>query len=391
MKNRTTRHLSIYYFFVFCGIGGVFPLLSVYFDQELHLSGTEIGTIMSIGPVITLLLQPIWGLICDYTRKPKTVLTATLILTGLVGMLYLLANDYLWLLFIAGFLAVFQSAIIPISDSISVSYTQKIRADYGSIRLWGALGFAFSAFFMGKISEWTGLKVIFICLAFSLLTGALLVRKMPDSGGEFQVDLRSGLRDLMKIPKFVLFIFATFLIFGPVQGNNVYFGLLIGQLGGSIVGIGAAFLVAAGTEAPFMRLCGPWIRKRGFLLVTLLAALVSCLRWFFYFLEPDVMLVYVSTIAQGFSVGLFIPAALSYVKHISPDEVTATAVSLYSAAGTGLGNWFCVFFGGLLLDAFNISAVYLFYGVMTFAGVCLLGVIMKMEKRETIVGRAEAL
>lgn len=381
-KKSVLTQLSIYYFILFCGLGGVFPLLSLYLSQTIHLSGSEIGTVMSIGPIITLFFQPAWGMVTDYTGHPKRILAGTLAVAGLLAIPYYFAHHFATIFFIAILLAIFQSAIVPISDSLTVSYTAKIKADYGNIRLWGALGFAVSAFIMGRLSETYSLSIIFIGLMLSFWLSMIFVRALPHEGGAFRVDLTSGVKQLTKMPKFMLFIAASFLLFGPIQGNNVYFGLLISQAGGTVTGVGFAFLLAAGTEAPFMRLSGPWIRKSGFLTVTLLAGGVSCLRWIFYSFEPGPVWLYVSTIAQGFSVGLFIPAGINYVKQLVPTKITATAVSLYSAAGNGLGNWFSVFIGGFILDKFNVNSVYIFYAVLSFLGLLLLFWIRRLEKAE---------
>ncbi|MDF0726481.1 MFS transporter [Cytobacillus sp. S13-E01] len=100
------------------------------------------------------------------------------------------------------------------------------------------------------------------------------------------------------------------------------------------------------------------------------------------FFEPSLYLVFATIIAQGFSVGLFIPAALQYVRDISPSSVRVTAVSLYSAVGNGLGSWFSTFVGGMILDAYDINHVYLFYSLLTFSGLLLLIVIMLIDRKK---------
>jgi len=82
--------------------------------------------------------------------------------------------------------------------------------------------------------------------------------------------------------------------------------------------------------------------------------------------------VYATIISQGFSIGLFIPAALQYVQKMTPKSVGATAISIYSAIGNGLGNWFCTFIGGLILERYEIMGVYTFFTMMTMLGLLLL-------------------
>jgi PPP family 3-phenylpropionic acid transporter len=132
-----------------------------------------------------------------------------------------------------------------------------------------------------------------------------------------------------------------------------------------------------------MQYANRFISKLGMIRVLIIAAAISMLRWYFYFLEPSLLLVYITTIAQGFSVGLFIPAALQYVRDISPKEVRVTAISIYSAVGNGLGCWFCTYFGGFLFEWYSIETVYLFYGVLTSFGVGTLLIVARLERNLT--------
>ncbi len=378
-------NMRAFYFLSFFAIGALFPLLSVYLQNEVGLNGAQIGTIMSIGPITMLVAQPVWGMLSDYTRKPRILLTIAVIGTGAIGLMYITTDLYPALVFIAAFLAIFQSAIIPLSDSMSMNYVHENGGDYGRIRLWGAAGFAVAVWLMGNLSDWFGQSIIFYVFAIILWASAFYALRMPKDSSVVRVELVSGLRKLVKVPRFVLFLVVTFLVFGPIMANNFYFGLLIQFVGGSLAGVGFAFLLAAGSEIPFMRWAGSLINKQGIIVILFLAALVSGLRWLFYFMEPSPTFIYVTTVIQGLSIGLFIPAALQYVRNLAPSEVKATAISLYSAVGNGLGAWFFTFFAGLIMDWQNVLYVYLFYGVLTLIGAALILVIMRLEKRGATV------
>lgn len=55
----------------------------------------------------------------------------TSLLAGVFGLSYLLFDHYLLIVSVAIALAIFQSAIIPVSDSITLQYTTRIKANYG--------------------------------------------------------------------------------------------------------------------------------------------------------------------------------------------------------------------------------------------------------------------
>lgn len=380
-KQANILSLKIFYLFSFFAVGSLTPLLSVYLANEAGLNGIEIGTIMSVGPIVMIVFQPIWGIVCDWSGKPAKILAMTSLLAGLFGLGYLLFEPYLLLVSVAVVLAIFQSAIIPVSDSITLQYTTRIKSNYGKIRLFGSLGFGVAVFVMGKLSEsFIGPSVIFYAFFIGLLIAALLALRLPEEPPQVKAKLFSGMKELVTMKRFLIFLAVTFLIFGPNLANNVYYGLFVEARGGTYTGIGIAFLLAVLSEIPFMRMAGSWINKLGLLPITLLAGIASLVRWLLYFTEPSLAIVYVTSMIQGFSLGLFIPAALQYIREVVPPHITVTAVTLYSAIGNGLGNWFSTFSGGIILDKSGIYMVYLFYSLLTLMGMLLTVWLMRLEK-----------
>lgn len=375
--------LQGFYLFVFFGIGSLFPLLSVYLSEVEKLNGYEIGIILSVGPVVMIFFQPFWGMLADMKNVHNKLLTLTTLITGIAALGYVFFEGFISFLIIATALAIFQSAIIPLSDSISLKYTSKTGVNYGNVRLFGSLGFGLAVFAMGRLSEWNP-QVIFYAFFLTLLISAFFSMKMPKEPSGRPLGLLAGMKDLMGMKKFLIFLGVTFMIFGPNLANNFYFSLFVEDRGGTYTGIGIAFLIAVLSEIPFMRVAGSWIRNLGLLQVAFIAAVVSLIRWIFYFTEPALSLVYASAIIQGFSLGLFIPAGLQYIRDITPLHITATAVTIYSAVGNGLGNWFFTFFGGIIFEEFSIYGVYLFFAALTLIGVFLTAWLLKVEKRSNL-------
>ncbi|KHE70572.1 MFS transporter, partial [Halobacillus sp. BBL2006] len=146
----------MFYFFTFFSFGSLFPLLSVFLEEEKGLNHTQIGIIIAALPLVTIFIQPIWGMISDYTRRPKRLLMTASIVASLLGWFYPLLQIFPVLLVGIICIAVFQSGIVPLSDSLSLNFVQKNGKEYGNIRLWGAVGFAVSVFILGRVTEETG-------------------------------------------------------------------------------------------------------------------------------------------------------------------------------------------------------------------------------------------
>ncbi|MEH7126453.1 MFS transporter [Bacillus sp. JJ1532] len=385
---RNILSMQGFYLLTFFGVGSLYPLLSVYLSEVEHLNGYQIGTIMSISPIIMIFFQPLWGMVSDKLNAPIKILTVTTLIAGIFSLGFITFSGYYWIFITFTCVAIFQSAIIPISDSLSIKYSSKVKVNYGNIRLFGSLGFGVAVFIMGRLSEWNP-KIIFISFFASLFIASILARKMPSENVSNNQNLLSGVKEILVHKRFLIFLVITFLIFGPNLANNNYFGLFIENRGGTYTGIGIAFLIAVLSEIPFMKAAGSWIHRFGLLQIAALAGAVSLIRWLLYFMEPSLWVIYATAVIQGFSIGLFIPASLQYIRDITPVHITATAITLYSAIGNGLGNWFCTFVGGIIYEEFNIYSLYLFFSVLSLLGIILNLWLLKEEKGHSTLSVAK--
>ncbi|MDQ0165429.1 MFS transporter [Bacillus horti] len=390
--------MSAYFLFSFIGFGAFFPLLSLHLEES-GLSGSQIGTIVSIGPVVAIIAQPMWGMISDRFQNPRLILTICALLTGGIGLGFLLADIaqvgmFFFFACLAAFLSVFHSAMVPLSDSIVLNYVKKKGGDYGFIRLWGAVGYALAVWLAGLLIEATFTAIIFYIFAAALFVSALFVRKMPTEADVPRADIRNGLKELFRIPPYVMFLASTFLVFGTINANNFYFGLYYTAIGGTVAGVGLVFLVAAGSEAPFMLFARKVMNRLGIYQVLMICGLLSSLRWILFYFEPNPGLILALSIIQGLAIGFYIPAAVQLVRELSPDDVKVTGMTIYASFGNGLGTMACTFVGGYVIDAFSITTMYGFFGIASLIGVGLAGISMLLFRRRsnetlTIAGRSK--
>lgn len=366
-----TRTLGAYYFFFFVAFGALYPMLPLFL-REQGMSGQQIGIITGIGPVMTVLFQPLWGMIVDRWQAQRLVLFGTLGIAALLSVLYPQVDGYLLFLTLFAGMAMFHSSGVPILDSISLRTVQQYGGDYGSLRLWGAIGFAVASWFAGKMADLSGLQSIFYVYAGAMVACVLLTRALPKDSNQMKFELRKGLGKLVRLPRFLVFLFGTFLIFGTIQANNSYYSIFFTAIGGNVAGVGLSFLIAAGSEAPVMRFAGRAIQRTGLTWALVISGLISALRWLFYGYEPSPTLVMSLLFVQGLSTGLYLPAAAQFVRENTPEEIRVTALGIYSAIGNGLGSMAGTMVGGLLLDSVGIFGTYTVFGVASLVGVAAM-------------------
>jgi len=367
--DRLFFHYCALYLFIFFGYGAFYPLLTQYYTS-ISLSGTEIGVISAITPVVSIVAQPLWGMICDRYQIRKPVLILVLAATGLIALLFTLVSSFAWVLVLFIVFSLFQSAIVPVSDSMALTYAKQRNTPFGNIRLWGAVGFALAAYVTGLgVEEW-GPSAIFFIFCASLLTAVLFLRQVPGDGEQarFGVSILAGLKDLLKIPRYMLFMISAFFLFGSVNANNIWFALYYQHIGGTVAGIGLAFLLFAGSEAPAMKLATVFIRRWGLEYTILLGGLISAGRWLWYGTAPSTTWVIAMFFIQGFSVGFYLASASQYVRENTPASLQVTALAIFAAVGQGLGTMVCNLAAGLIADYAGILSVYWFFGIATLIG-----------------------
>jgi PPP family 3-phenylpropionic acid transporter len=212
----------------------------------------------------------------------------------------------------------------------------------------------------------------------ALITAMLFLIRVPEEVTEssrFTVSVFKGMKQLLRIPRFLLFLMASFCMFGAVNANNIWFSLYYQEIGGTVAGVGLAFLLFAGSEAPFMKLVGYFVRRWGLETTLLLAATFSALRWFWYSSAPSTTAVLILFFVQGVSVGFYLATAAQFVRENTPASLQVTALAVFFSVGSGLGTMLCNLLAGWIKDEFSTLAIYLFFGVLTTLGIIPLCVI----------------
>ncbi|HCN57156.1 MAG TPA: MFS transporter [Exiguobacterium sp.] len=381
MVHRQKYHFQALYFFIFFGQGALIPYLALYFSNDaFQLSASEIGTIVAVGPVLSIVLQPIWGMAADRFGRPKRLLLVALLAAGLLTISYLLTSIYLFLLLISSLWALFQCAHIPLVDTLAIEFSKRKSVDYGALRLFGSAGFALAVFILGQVTEQGSLGAIFYASGTALVLGFLVligIEETPVSTVEHE---HIPLKALFSNKRFLLFLAGGSLVFGPIFANNYYFGSYVTIRGESTALVGTLFFVAVLCEIPFMRIATRVMMRFGPIPVLVFISVLSALRTGILALEPPIFTLWILAALQGFIIGLLIPVALDYVRSLVPPSTVATAVSTYMATTTGLATALFNLMSGIVLDQWTIYAVFWVYTGSSLLGACLYLISSKIKE-----------
>lgn len=140
MTRLPATRLGLMYALEFAALGSVMPIFSVYLIEVLGLSGAQAGTVQACSAV-SAIVAPIYGSIMADRRLAARHLLAACHVVAAVAMVLLHGmSTFPWVL--ASFL-LHQMAFAPtigLTNAIAFQHLEGQRGRYGSIRVWGTIG-----------------------------------------------------------------------------------------------------------------------------------------------------------------------------------------------------------------------------------------------------------
>ena len=362
---------------LFFSMAAYYPLLGRYY-QELGFSGTQIGVLFSTATFITMFMQPVWGLICDKKGKCKHVFILMHAVIALIVLSVPYIKNYWLLLIIMSVHFTFQCGLFPLLDTM----IYKDIYDFGSIRLWGSIGFSAMVLFSGRISEIIGIQSMFFIYSLFMLVSlaiALKIREQENAFVEKRKTEKKGIKSLFK-KNYILFSIMGFFTMGAFYTSSQYFSILFSDKGGSMTAFGITYFFFAISEVPFLKLSQKIINKYGAERIILISGVILLARNFLYMSAKTYQVLLYSSILMGSFIGLILPAVAVFIKEKTEPENRATAVTLYSAISMGLGPMIFQFSSGIIYDFANISAIYMFLCFLIFIGILISRVLESDSK-----------
>lgn len=380
MKFNYGTSLKVYYFFYFTIVAGFLPFLPVYL-RRIGISGVEIGALMAIGNLVMIFAQPLWGLVSDHFQAQVRVLRITLVGGMAVILLFPLTSN-IWLLgMITVLYMLFQTPNVPLSDGIALAYLRNHSDQgFGSVRLWGSLGFSVAVLFMGYNFAGKGIQQIFYWVFALYLVTLVTTLGLPKTPPQRRAKIGKLAWQMLKNPRFLTFVGFACLVQLTFNAYNTFFSIYFSALGGTSTMLGMAWMLSALSEIPVFYF-GEVLRQRfGNLNLLRFAALVYGVRWLLYAVLDSPNQVLVSQLLQGISFGLFYLAAVNHIADIAPTGLTTTGQSLFAAITFGGGSALGSMIGGLLYQYLgltgmfrSLSVIILFALIFNFLSTYLLG------------------
>ncbi|MCY8937386.1 MFS transporter [Peribacillus frigoritolerans] len=354
--------------FLYFGLLAIFiPFLPVYLADQ-GLRPAQIGFIIGTGGFVTLITQPLWGMISDKTRTIRKVLLLLIFFSSVIGYFLYDSSSYLQLILFAMLLYFFLMPIDPLTESLNFTMAEKSGISYGSIRTYGALGYAVISLITGYVMSYFGANSLAFLFAGIGLISFIVSWMMPDAPVSGKPVTLSSLKHFFSNKETLLFLLLVFICAVPARMNDTFLGVYIRELGGSAKLVGLTWFLAAGSEIVVFALSFWWLRKGKEIIIISFAAAFFFIRYFVSAWITDPQLLAYLQVMQLLTFPIFYSAAIQYLYRIVPVEWRATGQTVLALLFFGVSGIIASYIGGAIYGAYGGKTLYLFISSISFVG-----------------------
>ncbi|KKI90396.1 MFS transporter [Bacillus sp. SA1-12] len=358
----------------FLHLGGkavILPFLPLYLLHK-GFSSIEIGSIMGVAPLISVIAQPMVSFISDKYKKVKIILVYLYLIVTAVSFGVFFSNSF-WVVFISFLLFHFAlSPCTPLIDSMSLKTLSSNKGNYGKIRLWGSLGFFSIALISSPLLQRIGIDLLFIpFFVTSIITLFALSFLKDQDAPTAQVKLKS-VGEVIKNRLFISFLLLCLLVLVPHRINDTMIVLHLESLGATTFWIGLAWSLAALSEVPVFYFLARKVSDYDELFLLSIVSGLYTIRWILYGVVSSPYIATFLQVTQGITFGLFWLIAMQMAVRIIPDHLRSTGQAVLSSVCFGIGGAIGGTGGGLVLDLYGSQFLYQLMAAMTFVATILI-------------------
>lgn len=374
--------LSGLYLFYFAALGAMIPYIGLYLDG-LGFTASEIGTLLALKITARIVAPNLVAWYSDHIgRRMVTVrLAAFGCCVAFAGMWF--GTSFAWLALVLGAWAFFFSAMQPQMEATALNHLGPHR--YGSIRLWGSLGFVASVAGLGPLLDRYGTETLLPVLLVLLAGGFACSLLVPEKRHPVEAAAATGMLSVLRQPA-VLALFAVGLLaqfsHGPYYS---FFSLYLEGHGYSRTIIGQLWALGVVAEIAVFVFMGRLLARFPARVLLGWSLALSTLRWLLIAAFADkIAALAFAQIFHLASFGIFHAVSIGLIHRYFPGRLQGRGQALFSSLTFGAGTALGSLAAGYLWDGVAPAAVWIASAASAAAALSvLLGVGWWQRKNST--------
>ena len=354
--------------------GATQPVMSLYLKNHLGLSGTEVGLVMGLSAVGSIVSPILMTFIADRIISSEKLMSILHIMAGTSMLVFSMQTEFSSVVFLY---IVYNLMITPtyaLTNAITFHHNPSKGSSFGSIRVWGTIGWISVAWFFSfailqKDISANNISQLPILLAVSAITSFILSaycltipsslthERKKEKRAFFPID---SLRVMMKPQVLTLTITAAAITFID-RFYAVGTAPFLRQIGFSEKSIMPAMSLGQIPEIFAMGLLGYILTRWGMKKVLMAGMCLEIFRFGACAFGSSHLLVYTSLSVHGLAYTfIFITAIISLDSFCGKHERTGVH-QLFSVITGGVGGFLGSFTAGKITDHFSDSTGIVYY------------------------------
>lgn len=329
--------LSAFYFAYFAQVGAFAPYFSLYL-ASLGLAAAQIGVLLSLGSLMRVVGPNFWGWVADRRRERACIISITLALGAscFAGFFFV---DSFWGLF-ALLLATsfFTSASMPLAESLTLSHLRGATSRYGSIRLWGSVGFILTVTLIGyALDALPVASLLWMVLASYALSWAcaLAVPDAPAMPGQAETE---PVWTILRRPEVAALLGACFLMSLAHGPQYAFFSIYLVDHGYSKAAVGWMWTYGVIAEIALFLLMPALLRRFSLSAILLVCFAATALRFLMIGWGVDwTPVLFFAQLLHGLSFGAYHAAAVTAIHRWFSGAHQVRGQAIYLSVSFGAG------------------------------------------------------
>jgi PPP family 3-phenylpropionic acid transporter len=376
-----------FYLLYYGALSSLMPFM-VLFYQALKFSGSQIGLLTGVPPLITLFAAPFWTNLADSTHRHRLIMTLGIGIALACTLIMQSMTAFLVIFFLIIVINIFASPVVSLVDSATMTMLGKESSLYGRVRLGGTIGWGLAAPIVGMLVDNYGLKLAFLCYGILMFSDLVVAQKVVHDSGEHAGTTQHGFRFFLASRRWILFLSLAFLGgLGALSVSSFLFPYMA-ELGSSKTFMGIAAMLSTVTEVPIFFFGNYFVKRlRSYRLFIVALVLMGIRSLFFAWANTPIAALVVHVFG-----GMLFPAmwlaGVAYADEHAPQGLKSTAQGLFGAMSFGVGSAVGGFVGGLLLGTIGGRGLFFIFGAILLSGLVIIGILNRIIPEDKMLSAA---
>ena len=369
--------LSNFYLFFFASVGVLVPYWSLYLKSQ-GFSASDIGELMAVIMATKIIAPNIWGWVADRSGQKVLIVRLGVLMALITFGGVFLVQGYWWMVAVMALFSFFWNAALPQFEATTMSLLGEQSHRYGSIRLWGSVGFILSVAGIGALLETHGPDIIPMAILIMLLGAWIATLWVPREAASSPVRSHQSITTVLLMPE-VLVIFAVCFLSQASHGPYyTFYTIYLEEHGYGRGLIGQLWALGVAAEIGVFLVMHKLLPRYGARLLLMVSLMLTTARWLLVAWGVEwLAVVLFAQLLHAASFGIYHAVIIHLIHRFFTGQHQGRGQALYSSISFGAGGAAGSLASGYLWEGVGSAATYSLAAAASFLAWLLVWRILK--------------